>query len=122
VQQTFDVRLQPRKEHRWGIRVPLDIPVVLESPDQEPVAGRLLNASVSGAFVATSTPLPPFTSLRLVMSGKPDSRLELPACVARITDSGLGVEWRDMACPQLIELLREVDGETPLTARDRAFR
>jgi len=69
--------------------------------------------------------LPQFTNIGVVVlvgTGAARRAVELPACVMRVARDGVGVEWRDMACPALLALLRESGAEfAHLTARDRAF-
>lgn len=100
-------------EHRWGERVALDCPARLWLSDGTHLEVRLRNASISGAFIDTETRVPVYTPLSVVLSAGTSPRfraIELPACVVRNTRAGLAVEWRDMAEPTLVELLREVGG------------
>ena len=112
-------------EHRWGERIDLDCPASLDSYDGALGEGRLRNASISGAFIATAVRLAPLTPLNIVLAtGKGAQRrtIELPACVARSTRDGIAVEWRDMAVPTLVALLREAGAsEGCLNSRDRVF-
>jgi hypothetical protein len=112
-------------EHRWGERVPLDCPASLLLPDGSRVNGRMRNASISGALIDADERLPVYTTLnvRLATGEGPRRRMiELSACVVRVTRSGLAVEWRDMAEPTLIALLREAGGSAAtLCARDHIF-
>jgi PilZ domain len=105
-------------EHRWGTRLGLSVPVQIEAPGLGRIPGLMVNASVSGAFIRTALKVRPLSAVRLiVVTGK--ARIELPACVARTAEDGLGVEWRDMACPELLEILN-ARGEA-LTQPDRVF-
>src|SRR5262249_44726067 len=110
-------------EHRWGQRVALGLPVHVSNGDGGP--GKLRDASISGGFIETDARLPVFTNLGVVVllgTGAPQRAGELPACRTRLARDGVGVEWRDMACPTLLALLRESGSEfAHLTARDRAF-
>ena len=105
-------------EHRWGARMPVSLAVQLEVPGCGRTPGTMVNASVSGALIQTRLKPQQFSSLRLIVVTE-HVRIELPACVARTTDDGFAVEWRDMACPELLELLNANEGA--LTARDRVF-
>jgi hypothetical protein len=112
-------------EHRWGVRVELDCAARLVLHDGPVGEGRLRNASISGALIATPLRLAPLTPLNVVLTaGRGESRrtVELPACVARLDPVGFAVEWRDMAVPTLVALLREAGAtESALMRRDRAF-
>jgi hypothetical protein len=98
-------------EHRWGERVKLDCPAKLVLPDGTLVEGRVLNASISGALIETEHRIPVYTTLGVRLMGTAGRRtLELPACLVRIAREGVAVEWRDMAVPTLVTLLREAGG------------
>ena len=108
-------------EHRWGERVPLDCPARRVLSDGTMVEARVLNASISGALIRTEHRIPVYTTLavRLVIPGTAGRRtLELPACLVRVAREGVAVEWRDMAVPTLIALLREAGG-SPATLCSR---
>lgn len=111
----------PRRfmEHRWGQRVPLDLPVRLELAGELLAHGRIQDASISGACVTTDTKFPPLAAVEVVLR-TPAGRTVLPACVVRRADGGVGVEWRDMASPSLVALLREAGG-AELWCKDRMF-
>jgi hypothetical protein len=70
----------------------------------------LLDVSISGAFVSTSVSIAPLTSITLeVISVVQSVRRWKPieAQVIRRTDSGLGIEWKDLTPAALSQL---VDG------------
>jgi hypothetical protein len=115
---------RPIMEHRWGERVPLDLPVRLELAGELLGLGRLRNASISGGCIATDSKLPVLASMEVVLQIPTVSagRLVLPACVVRRDRDGLGVEWRDMACESVVAMLRRADARAPLWRRDHAFR
>ncbi len=125
IQELTNARQAQRfMEHRWGQRIDLGLTVHLAaSGDSGP--GRLRDASISGGFIETGSALPLYTNLGIVVllgTGAAQRAVELPACVTRLARDGVGVEWRDMACPTLLALLRESGSEfAHLTARDRAF-
>jgi hypothetical protein len=110
-------------EHRWGTRVELDHPVEIEC-DGERHEGRLRNASISGALIATNVAPPALgeieVSLTAYVHGEPRS-LKLGARVVRKSPGCLGVEWTDMASRPIVELLREAATGRSLWAQDRAF-
>jgi len=123
--QTATLPAAKPMEHRWGVRIDLDCAVRLLSHDGPVGEGRLRNASISGALIATRVRLAPLTPLNVVLvTGRGAQRrtVELPACVARLDREGFAVEWRDMAVPTLVALLREAGAtDGTLAARDRAF-
>ena len=110
---------RPFMEHRWGQRVPLDLPVRLELAGELLAHGRIQDASISGAYVTTDTRFPALAAIEVVLR-TPSGRTALPACVVRRADGGVGLEWRDMACPSLVALLRDAGG-TELWCKDRTF-
>jgi hypothetical protein len=109
------VRLTPM-EHRWGMRVGLDAPVLLVHGAGNETFGRILNASISGALIETPLALPVHTVLNVQFRN-----FDLGACVTRTEPGRLGVEWRDMGCQPLVDLLRETQSDAALWARDVAF-
>jgi hypothetical protein len=111
---------RPLMEHRWGQRVPLDLPVRLELTGELLAHGTLQDASISGGYIATDTKFPVLAAVEVVVR-TPAGRVALPACVVRRADGGLGVEWRDMECAPLVALLRSASGEHRLWRKDPAF-
>ena len=118
-------RLYDPTEIRFGGRIPLAVPVELTSGDTRRAAGTLRDLSISGALIETDLELPVFTNLVVTLptlAGESMPR-QLVACVVRQAPAGVGVEWRDMACPTLMNLLRDAGFETVEVAPcDRAFR
>jgi hypothetical protein len=110
-------------EHRWGMRIELHCPVILGDGDAAVAAGRLINASISGALIGTEAKLPALTPITVTIQtgGSADRCLTLSACVVRTEPGAIGVEWRDMAAQPLVDLLHEVQREAQLWARDTAF-
>ena len=123
--QTSCVSVPRPMEHRWGERVALDCDARLLLQDGTSVEGRIRNASISGALIDTGTRLPTYSTLSVVLMCGQGSRrraIELPACVVRMARGGVGVEWRDMAMPTLVALLREAGSPSAgELARDHAF-
>jgi hypothetical protein len=103
-------------EHRWGVRVGLDAPVLLVHCAGPETFGRILNASISGALIETPLALPVHAVL-----GVQFRNFELDACVTRTEPGRLGVEWRDMGCKPLVDFLQEAQRDAALWARDVAF-
>jgi hypothetical protein len=93
-------------EHRYGSRYPVDLKVYVRTRGCAVSAqGRLCDISVSGAFV--QTPLPPaallYVSIQFISE---DRRLRdgafVDAYIVRTTETGLGIEWEEIAPPQVI--------------------
>jgi hypothetical protein len=109
-------------EHRWGTRLPMDLPVNLDVEGQRIAAGRMLNASISGALIATSARLPMLAVVKLsVLHGPGRQGLELKARIVRNETDAIAIEWLDMSCDGLVSLLRVQDASAKLWARDRVF-
>jgi hypothetical protein len=108
-------------ETRFGKRIALELPINLDIGGRTVGRGLLRNASISGAFVDTLLELPVFTNLvvkRNRIGDEASGCYELPACVVRRAPQGFAVEWRDMACPALIELLERCSGRRVVTVHD----
>jgi hypothetical protein len=111
-------------EHRWGTRVPVDFPVVIESHGHLLAEGRLCNASISGALLSTDVQLPLLAPLTVVFRARVAGRarvLRFDANVVRCEAGAIAVEWRDMGSPPLVDALREARAEAQLWARDSVF-
>lgn len=99
-------------EHRWGIRQPLDIGIKLYVGSKPPKLGRLLNASSSGAYVATSTPLPTMTRVQLALgwdSFQRTDRHRITAYVVRSDARGIGLEWQEFAPVPVLALIEALE-------------
>jgi PilZ domain len=94
-------------EHRWGERIPLDMPVKIDACSQAVVRGRILNVSLSGAFIQINVSIPAWAQvcvdLDLQRSRRSD-RFRVEAYVVRATDQGIGIEWEEFA-PRAIRAL-----------------
>ena len=93
-------------EHRWGERISLDIPVEISASGRHLGHGRLRNASISGGFVETSLEQPVFFNLVVTLP----ALAGCAASVVRRDAAGFAVEWRDMACVRVNELLEKISG------------
>ena len=91
-------------EHRWGQRSAADVPVRLTCHTGAVGRGRLMNASVSGAFVATDLDLPLLASVQVEIDLPPQTSrgaLRIGAYVMRRSAAGFGLEWHELLTPQL---------------------
>src|SRR3974390_1011347 len=86
-------------EHRWGARTEISVPVRLYAGARRISEGRIVDLSLSGAFIATRAPVAVFTRLELVADELPLSAqpCRIPAYVVRQSEEGVGLEWCDFA-------------------------
>ncbi len=122
-------------EHRWGQRQSTDVMVRFVNLPATIGMGRLLNISVTGAYMETSVPLrrlslvylapavPLSSRDRLSSHGRQSSHGRLgriAASVVRRDETGVGLEWSDMASKnmqhfaRLSNLTGKVDVQCPL--------
>jgi len=95
-------------EHRWGARQTLDIGIKFHIGSGVPVFGRMLNASSSGAYVATSATLPVTSLIHVVLrSGthRHNHHHRIAAYVVRADERGVGIEWQEFAPPPVLALI-----------------
>ena len=90
-------------EHRWGTRITLNAPAELKTPDGLSAVGSVRNASLSGAFVETRATLPLLArvSLRPLAAGSE----WLDACVVRVENRGVALEWLEPGLQAVAALL-----------------
>jgi hypothetical protein len=94
-------------DRRWGERLRVDVAVTLLCNDVL-IAARLLDLSLSGGYVAT--PARPKTGqyVALEIDFPWQAARELPpiaAVVVRQDDSGIGLEWADLAADPVLAAL-----------------
>jgi hypothetical protein len=94
-------------EHRWGRRVAAELAVVIVRDGGMRGVGRIENVSLSGALLTTALDIPLHTNITVSVLGAVEPR-EIPACVVRLRPGGLAIEWRDMASPQIVELIQGI--------------
>jgi len=109
-------------EHRWGERIVVDIPVQVSVPPSVIGTGRVVNISISGAWVSGRFDLPPlaraFVVFELVTGGMHEI-LPIACFVARVRPEGIGVEWRELA-PQIVSDLMLFAAGTNTTRTNQA--
>jgi hypothetical protein len=105
-------RVSDPTEVRFGERVALRLPVTLAGNGLAG-GGILRDISISGALIETGLELPVFTNLVVSLPAQGESAppRNLAACVVRRSVAGIGIEWRDMACPTLMALLHEAGSD-----------
>ena len=94
---------------RFGERTILEVPVRLTVDGQSLGGGTIRNASISGALIETALDLPLHTNLVVTLTipdGHAPGVRELTACVVRVDAAGIGIEWRDMGCVDITNLLK----------------
>jgi hypothetical protein len=95
-------------EHRWGQRATVDIPVRLSVLLYAIRAGRILNLSVSGAWLRSDFELPVCAQLDVAFGSTQASEqwsVPIPAYVVRTFRTDIGIEWCDFSPAQVRELL-----------------
>ena len=82
--------------------------VRLSRTGAELAMAKLVNVSISGAFLETSLQLPANADITLEpvsTAGAALEGLQIAARVARVDQRGLGIEWRVLATPETLALL-----------------
>ena len=87
-------------DHRWGQRVAVDLAVQLLCHPRTIAVGRLMNVSVSGAFVRTGfvpALLAPVRILGFLSETEGTRRAAIEGYVVRRERDGFGIEWFELA-------------------------
>jgi hypothetical protein len=95
-------------EHRWGSRIPVDIAVRISARPSTIGVGRILDLSMSGAWIRARLTLPMFSRVIVIIDSPPARKHEaasLGAYVTRTTREGFGVEWYELDPPLFVDLL-----------------
>lgn len=101
-------------EHRLGTRVPTFLPVRIVRARAVLAFGRMLDASLSGAYIETSVPLPLLARVDVVCGPACSHRADcpgVPAYVTRVNPKGVGVEWLEFAPAEIRQLVRGESGQ-----------
>jgi hypothetical protein len=111
-------------EHRWGRRQPINLMVRFFTLSGMTGAGRLLNISSSGAFLATTAPLRPLSLVYLEPAAAPFWEIQsrrITASVVRQDAIGVGIEWCEASAETTNALTRltSLAGRTALEERSR---
>jgi hypothetical protein len=107
-ERVFD-SIESPTQIRWGARIEVDLPVSIVAGGSPPAAGRMRNISISGALIATDAQLSRHAILTVVVAESVTGhtqRMELAARVIRNDDGAIAIEWCDMACQPLVDLLQ----------------
>lgn len=112
-------------EHRWGIRRTLDVGVKLFVQQSEPRFGRILNASSSGAYVATSVPFPTMTRVHVALGwdgAQGAGRHRIAAYVVRADRHGIALEWQQFAPRAVLALIDNLEAALGRERRQASAR
>ena len=113
---------RPFMEHRWGVRLKMNLPVLIKSGYGPSIEANLCNASISGALLecdGTGLRAPVEVIFPITRAGaKP---LRLTAWPVRCEAGSIAVEWDEMASPTLRELLGDLETGIDPVDRDCAF-
>lgn len=115
-------------EHRWGLRVGLEVAVRLIVGSREPILGQTENVSVSGALIQTARPLPlgARVQVEVILPGRFSPKPErVSAHVTRKTKDGVAIEWCDLAPDPvrvLLGVMDPVEGRLPRPKVPREVR
>jgi hypothetical protein len=83
-------------EHRWGTRIPVNVPVRISSASLSGT-GRLRDLSVSGAYIETALALPASAWVQVQVARGTQPVMRLSGLVIRRDGHGIGIEWLDLA-------------------------
>jgi hypothetical protein len=99
-------RVGSRMEHRFGRRYSCGESVRICAGDRVTGIGRLVNVSMSGAYVQSTMNLPPFLRVSLIKPRADDgTHVELLASVVRGDAGGFAVEWCETPACSICQLL-----------------
>jgi hypothetical protein len=97
-------------KHSWGRRIAGRQPLGLQSAHNLGALGILLNASLTGAYVATSAPVK--REQRVTLRLRTPMWLNLSGFVVRTDESGFGMEWEVFASDPVRALLLSMSRRT----------
>jgi hypothetical protein len=96
-------------EHRWGTRIPVNVPVRISSAALSG-SGTLRDLSVSGAYIETVIALPESAWVQVRVARGVEPAMRLSGLVIRHDGRGVGIEWLDLAPLELAPSLRSAPG------------
>lgn len=101
--------LQRPMEHRLGTRMQLSVALWLRHASELPLPGRMLNVSLSGAYVETSAQYPLLASVSVACASEitdGNAASCLTAYVTRVSTDGMALEWFEFAPEAIRQLMR----------------
>ena len=87
----------------------MELPVRISAHPFAVRTGKLLNLSVSGAFLKIDFPMRPLSQVQVILELPQRFRCEAPAIAAYVTrrhKDGVGIEWCAFAPPEVSALLQ----------------
>jgi hypothetical protein len=102
-------------EHRWGTRMELHVPAELWTADGVSTHASVRNASLSGAYLETPARVPLLSRVAIRPLAREADWLD--ACVVRVEDGGIALEWLDPGLHSISALLAM--RRDPLSAIER---
>src|SRR6185369_3712629 len=118
-------------DHRWGQRVAVDLAIQLLCHPRTIAVGRLMNVSVSGAYVRTGlipALLAPVRILGFLSEIEGTRREAIEGYVVRREREGFGIEWFELAPAGICRFLMSgvtlgtVEDDDYAPARSRVMR
>jgi PilZ domain len=102
-------------EHRWGVRVQVNVPVRVEATALPMGNGCMKDLSLSGAFLKSDRDLRLHTLVEVSIALPPPSSrsVVIKAHVSRKFKEGVGIEWCEFA-PSIIKDLVRSASRSPL--------
>jgi len=98
-------------EHRWGSRFEVEVPAELWTADGLAASGTVRAASLSGALVETNLK-PPVLS-RVSLKPRTGATGWLEACVVRVDEEAIAVEWLDPGRQSFSAVFHARNGREP---------
>jgi hypothetical protein len=92
-------------EHRFGRRFTCGTNVTVSAGAGIAGGGRLLNVSLSGAYIQTTVDLPLFGLVAVEKACGPERAVDLFASVVRKDADGVGVEWCETPARSICQTL-----------------
>jgi hypothetical protein len=96
-------------EHRWGQRVRIEMPIRLTGRSFEQTAAKLVDVSLSGAFVVVDRDIRILCQIQVALNVPhilAPNTMSLNAHVIRKEPQGIGIEWASLAPASYATLLR----------------
>lgn len=94
-------------EHRWGVRIAIDIPVQLRAVGSLCARqGRLQNLSASGAWISVDSEIRCLSQIDVILDMPCPAKRAISAYIVRKGPGGIGVEWCSTAPYEIVQILK----------------